>query len=164
MGADGLILPITNTVDDIDKAIKYKYSPLGKRGSQHESNSFITIKPLEYLKSENKRVKVFAQIETILGLKNIDSIVSIPEIEGVFLGPNDLSDDYQCLDDNNAKQIHNAITLISAACKKEGKKSGIITTNKNYINTAKNESFDYYSVGSELSFKTRIRIYRLIIE
>ena len=33
MGADGLILPMTNTADDIDKVIKYaKYSPLGKRG------------------------------------------------------------------------------------------------------------------------------------
>lgn len=155
MGADGLILPMTNTADDIDKVIKYaKYRPLGKRGisTMRAHSLYNPSNLLEYLKSENKRVKVFAQIETILGLKNIDSIVSIPEIEGVFLGPNDLSDDYQCLDDNNAKQIHNAITLISAACKKEGKKSGIITTNKNYINTAKNESFDYYSVGSELSF------------
>lgn len=154
MGADGLILPMTNSKDDILEVLKYaKYSPQGSRGiSTMRAHSFYDPgNIIDYMKKENKRVKVFAQIETLKGVQNIDEILNLEQLEGIFVGPNDLSCDMDCLADNNSDKIHEVIINMSKICRDKNKKVGIITTNNNYLKTAKLNLYDYYSVGSELS-------------
>ena len=90
-------------------------------------------KVLDYMEEANKKVKVFAQIETVDGVNNLESILSVEGVSGALIGPNDLSADYGCLGDDNAKKVINAIEKLA---KHNNKSIGIITGNKNYLKKA----------------------------
>ena len=154
MGADGLLLPMTNTAEDIQKVADYaKYPPLGHRGiSTMRAHTLYAPPPvLEYIPAGNARTKVFAQAETRAGVENIDRILAIPGVSGCFIGPNDLSADYECLGDPNAPPILKAIERVGEAAAAAGKISGMITANKNYLSKAKSCRFTAFCVGSELN-------------
>ncbi len=152
MGADGLLLPMTNTAEDIRKVADYaKYPPLGHRGiSTMRAHTLYAPPPvLEYMPAGNARTKIFAQAETRAGVENIDRILAVPGVSGCFIGPNDLSADYECLGDPNAPPILKAIERVGEAAAAAGKISGMITANKNYLSKAKSCRFTAFCVGSE---------------
>ncbi len=154
MGADGLLLPMTNTAEDIRKVADYaKYPPLGHRGiSTMRAHTLYAPPPvLEYMPEGNARTKIFAQAETRAGVENIDRILAVPGVSGCFIGPNDLSADYECLGDPNAPPILKAIERVGEAAATAGKISGMITANKNYLSKAKSCRFTAFCVGSELN-------------
>ena len=154
MGADSLLLPMTNCAEDIRRVVKYaKYSPVGERGiSTMRAHTLYAPPPLaEYMRSANERTRVYAQIETAEGVENIDEILSVEGVAGFFMGPNDLSDAYGCLTDGAAPQIMRAIEKTAESAKKHGKASGIITGNAAYIRKAKASGMTMFSKGSELS-------------
>ena len=154
MGADGLLLPMTNTAEDIRKVADYaKYPPLGHRGiSTMRAHTLYAPPPvLEYMPAGNARTKIFAQAETRAGVENIARILAVPGVSGCFIGPNDLSADYECLGDPNAPPILKAIERVGEAAAAAGKISGMITANKNYLSKAKSCRFTAFCVGSELN-------------
>lgn len=154
MGADGLLLPMTNTAEDIRKVADYaKYPPLGHRGiSTMRAHTLYAPPPvLEYMPAGNARTKIFAQAETRAGVENIDRILAVPGVSGCFIGPNDLSADCECLGDPNAPPVLKAIARVGEAAAAAGKISGIITANKNYLSKAKSCRFTAFCVGSELN-------------
>ena len=151
MGASGLLLPMTSTKEDVEKVVMYaKYPPLGKRGvsTMRAHTLYNPPKVLDYMEDANKKVKVFAQIETVDGVNNLESILSVEGVSGALIGPNDLSADYGCLGDDNAKEVLNAIEKLALY---NNKSIGIITGNKNYLKKAHELGYEYYSIGSELN-------------
>lgn len=154
MGANGLLLPMTNNADDIRKVVNYgKYPDLGKRGiSTMRAHTLYNPGSInEYIKAANDMVKIYAQIETVNGVNNIEEILNVPGVNGVMVGPNDLSLDYGCIGDKNAPLILEAIVKVGKACLKANKECGIITSNKNYLECAKANGFSIFCVGSELN-------------
>lgn len=151
-GADGFLLPMTDTADDVRKVVEYaKYAPIGKRGiSTMRAHTLYAPPPLsKYMSDANRCVKVYAQIETVAGVENVDSILAVNGVDGVFIGPNDLSCDMGCIGDNGP--IIDAIVKIAAAAKKAGKPFGIITTSNELIESALKNGASMISYGSELN-------------
>lgn len=151
-GVSGFLLPMTNCKEDIEKVVECaKYSPAGKRGISttraHTGYGVSNIK--EYMKDANENMKIYAQIETRLGVSNVEDILKVKEVEGVFIGPNDLSSDYDCMGDD--EKIKELITVISKACVKYDKPCGIITTNKGLIAHALLCGCSLVCYGSELN-------------
>ena len=154
MGADGLLLQMTNTAADIRQVVEYaKYSPEGKRGisTMRAHSLYNPPELLQYMKSANSHTKVYAQIETLKGMENAEEIISTDGVDGFFLGPNDLSCEYDCLGDNNAEQILQAVDYLCTISKKLNKESGIITGNPHYLTRSKQAEMNQFCVGSELS-------------
>lgn len=152
MGVGGFLLPMTNCANDIKQVIDYaKYAPIGKRGiSTNRAHTFYDPPPIkEYIITANQRVKVYAQIETGEGLNNIEEILLVNGIDGVFIGPNDMSCDLNCMGDNGPiKDAIKKIGKISHACQKTW---GIITTTKELIDCSLENEVDYISYGSEIN-------------
>lgn len=151
-GVNAFLLPMTNRKEDIEKVIEYaKYSPVGKRGISttrvHTGYGVADIK--EYMKQANKTMKVYAQIETRLGVENVEEILNVPGLEGIFIGPNDLSCDYNCIGDT--EKIKGLISVICRACLKKDKPCGIITTDKALIKHALLSGCSMVSCGSEIN-------------
>lgn len=154
MGADGLLLPMTDCAEDIRRVVSYaKYAPLGRRGiSTMRAHTLYNPPPLAaYMESANERVKVFAQIETRSGVEHAIEILSVEGVSGALIGPNDLSCDYGCLQSDGAGEIFTAIETVAAAARDREKLAGIITANPNYIQKGVSCGMEYFSVGSELS-------------
>ena len=154
MGADGLLLPMTNTAADIEKVVEYaKYAPLGRRGlsTMRAHTLYDPPKLLHYMKEANEAKDIYAQIETAAGVENVVEILSVEGVSGVLTGPNDLSCDFGCLADNHAPQILSSIEKTAFEAVGRGKKSGIITGNENYLAKGKECGMTMFCVGSELN-------------
>ena len=93
-GAYGVICP---QVDDADIAravvAACKYPPSGER-SFGPARGLLYGGP-DYFAHANREILVFVMIESRKAVQNLDSILSVPGIDGVYIGPNDLSLSYE---------------------------------------------------------------------
>lgn len=92
-GAQFVIAPMINTVDDAKALVEAtKYPPIGGRswGPAVALDLFGASQP-EYLAAANDLVLAIAMIETVEARENLDAILAVPGIDGVFVGPSDLS-------------------------------------------------------------------------
>ncbi len=91
-GADGIIVPMVNTRNDIEKAIKAtKYPPDGTRGVGLARAQGYGKKFADYFKWQKDNIVVIAQIENISAIDQIDNILSLEGLDGFMIGPYDLS-------------------------------------------------------------------------
>lgn len=150
-GADGFLLPMTNTAEDIAKVVEYaKYAPIGKRGiSTMRAHTLYDPPSLDaYMPAANERIKVYAQIETAKGVANIEAILATEGVDGVFVGPNDLSCDLGCI--GETAPILAAMEKVANAAKCADKPWGIITTTDVLLDAAMALGVHMISYGSEL--------------
>ncbi len=91
-GASGILVPMINTKKDAELAVKsVKYPPLGERGVGLARAQGYGQKFDEYIRFANEDSLLMIQIEHVEAVKNIDEILSVPGIDGIFIGPYDLS-------------------------------------------------------------------------
>ena len=91
-GAGGIIVPMVKSVEDAEKSVSMtKYPPLGERGvglaRAHKYGKDFN----QYISNANKDSLLILQIEHIEAVDRIDEILSVEGIDGVFIGPFDLS-------------------------------------------------------------------------
>mgnify|MGYP001216490961 CR=1 FL=1 len=93
LGADGIIVPMIQTADDVRRAVSAcRYPPVGERG-------FGPLRPLNYgrtdaeqfCKDADESIMVVVQIEQVEAVENIDDILSVPGLSSLAFGPMDLS-------------------------------------------------------------------------
>lgn len=89
-GVYGLICPMINNRAEAEAFVSAcRYPPLGMR-------SFGPARALlyagdDYLEHANETVLALAMIETAAALENVDDIAAVPGLDGVYIGPSDLS-------------------------------------------------------------------------
>lgn len=89
-GALGLVCPMVNTKAQAEALVQSaRYAPLG--GRSFGPYRAAVAHGAEYWKHANDEVLVFAMIETREALANLDAILGVKGIDGVYLGPSDLS-------------------------------------------------------------------------
>jgi len=92
-GAHGIIAPMINTVEDAKQLVSFgKYIPKGDRsfGASYAA-SILGVPPVDYVKTANENTFVFAMIETSQAVDNMQAILDVDGIDGIFSGPGDLS-------------------------------------------------------------------------
>jgi 4-hydroxy-2-oxoheptanedioate aldolase len=128
-GAEGIIAPMINTAADARAfAAAAKYPPTGERSwGPHRVTSLAGLTDQSvYLREANDNVITLAMIETRTALGNLAAIVDTPGIDGLFLGPSDLSialSDGKSLDPLS-KDVERELDRIVAASQKAGKIPG----------------------------------------
>jgi 4-hydroxy-2-oxoheptanedioate aldolase len=93
-GAEGIIAPMINTATDARAFVAAaKFPPIGERSwGPHRSMTFAGLGEAKvYLREANDLTVALAMIETRHALDNLDAILATPGIDGVFVGPFDLS-------------------------------------------------------------------------
>ena len=93
-GAEGIIAPMINSAGDARAfAAAAKYPPIGERSwGPHRATTLAGLADQSvYLREANDHVITLAMIETRTALQNLDAIVDTPGVDGLFLGPSDLS-------------------------------------------------------------------------
>lgn len=130
LGVSCMIFPKVNdrsTCEQIVRAVKYP--PVGRRGVNPVRASFYFSRVKNYLSEANDQTLIFVQIESQTAVNNIDEILSVPEIDGIFIGCGDLAMDLGCPADMTNHLLLQAITNVLAACKKHRKYPGIFAYN-----------------------------------
>lgn len=125
-GARGIVCPMINSREEAREfAQACLYPPKGFR-------SFGPIRGLvgdanRDIRTSNSQITSLAMIETVEAVKNLDEILSVDELSGVYIGAVDLSIDMgfeSNVDFKNAK-LRNSIEIIVSKARKKKKLSGI---------------------------------------
>jgi 4-hydroxy-2-oxoheptanedioate aldolase len=89
-GAYGIICPmINNPQQAADFAAACRYPPMGYRS--YGPNRVIHYAGADYAQHANSEILCLAQIETEEAVFNLDGILAVPGIDGIYIGPGDLS-------------------------------------------------------------------------
>jgi len=96
MGIQGIQIPMINTgAEALAAARAAKYAPLGTRGlAGSRAANYGQRLPFSYpehIAKSNAETLVIVQVETPEAIENLAAIVASPEIDVIFIGPNDLS-------------------------------------------------------------------------
>lgn len=92
LGATGIIVPQVNTPQQAADVVRFaRYAPEGARGVGLARAHGYGMRFHEYLEAANEQVTVIVQAEHAEAVRNIEAIVEVPGVDGVLLGPYDLS-------------------------------------------------------------------------
>jgi 4-hydroxy-2-oxoheptanedioate aldolase len=93
VGASGILAPMINSRDDARRLVEFvKFPPLGQRS--WGPGAALPLSGLDapaYFKAANGMTQTIAMIETRAALDALDDILSVDGVDGVFVGPSDLS-------------------------------------------------------------------------
>jgi len=93
-GADGLLIPQIQTREDVENIVQWcRYAPIGERGValSRQQTFFAGGNPVETMKQLNEEVLILLQIEHRDAIERLPELLSVPGIDGAFVGPADLS-------------------------------------------------------------------------
>jgi 4-hydroxy-2-oxoheptanedioate aldolase len=151
-GAAGVIVPLINTAADAAAAVAAtRYPPVGIR-SYGPMRSGLRIGPEPAL--ANRSVVVLAMIETPQGLANVEEIAATPGLDGLYIGPSDLTlavGGATPSDAAVADVFDKALTRVRNACEASGITAGIHTASGTIAARRLAEGFTIVSVASDLT-------------
>ena len=92
-GAAAVIVPMVNSKAEAEAMVRSaKYPPRGGRSwGGYTALQTHGMSPADYLKQANSMTLVFAMIETQAALDAVEEIAAVPGLDGLFVGPSDLS-------------------------------------------------------------------------
>jgi 4-hydroxy-2-oxoheptanedioate aldolase len=92
-GASGILAPMINNGDDARRLVEFvKFPPLGQRSwGPRAALSLSGLDAPAYFKAANAMTQAIGMIETRAALDALDDILRVDGLDGVFVGPSDLS-------------------------------------------------------------------------
>lgn len=120
-GAAALMIPLVNTAEEARVlASAVKFPPVGQRGLDGAGldNDFFLPGTEHYPAAANGETLLIVQIETPEALANVDGIAAVEGVDGLFIGPGDLSIRLNCpLDWSDPRMIEAQAAVATAAAK-----------------------------------------------
>lgn len=129
-GAQTLLLPLVDTAAQADELVRaMRYPPEGFRGvaaSLARAARWNAVK--DYVKQANAEVCLVVQVETRLGLENLDAILEVEGVDGVFIGPADLAASLGHPGEAGHPEVRAAIEDALRRIAASGKAAGVFVT------------------------------------
>src|SRR5205085_2017967 len=147
-------VPMVNSREEALAAVAAaKYPPLGNRsvgGSVHALNFGVTAS--EYYAHADDEILVVLQCEHIQAVEDADAIFSVPGIDVIFVGPNDLAASMRGKDGQppSGEATTRVMKHILASCKKHNVVPGIHCATADEARVRLEEGWRFVGVGSEL--------------
>lgn len=155
MGAGGVIVPMIQSGAEARAAVAAaKYPPVGARGFGYCRANDWGERFDEYAAKANDDTVVIAMIETKAGVDNAEEIISAEGIDGVFIGPYDLSGSLGVTGQVTHPSVLRACERVAAVCKKYGKAAGqhIVRPDRAQVKRAVESGFGFIALGADIVF------------
>jgi 2-keto-3-deoxy-L-rhamnonate aldolase RhmA len=134
-GAAGVLLPRIDGAASTRTAVEnVKFPPEGRRGLGGVRANRYGSQPLaEFVRQSNERTVVAVQIETSGALDEVASVASVPGVDVLFVGPNDLTQALGIPGEVEDRRYREALVRIAAASKESGRAAGIMVGRREQI-------------------------------
>ncbi len=153
LGAQGVIVPLVNNAADALRAVQAAhYPPKGVRGFAWQRGNQWGAAFDDYVQRFDPLVVVM--IESGEAVENIDSILAVDGVDGVFIGPYDLSGSYGIPGQTGHERILAACDRVAEACARAGKAAGqhIVTPDEANVRKALAQGFNFLALGMDSFF------------
>jgi 4-hydroxy-2-oxoheptanedioate aldolase len=152
-GAWGIVVPMVNSREEAEAAVAAaRYQPLGQRsvGGQLHAANFDT-DPATYYARANEEILVVIMAEHIKAIEAADDILSVPGIDAVFIGPNDLHNSMgqKPVFESNHKEFVDGVQHILKTARKYGIAAGIHVIDAPAAKRRIDEGFQFIAITSE---------------
>lgn len=150
-GFSGLICPMINTAEDARRLVQSaRYAPLGGRSFGPTRANLVH--GVGYAKGANDKVLVLAMIETREALHNLDAILAVEGIDGVYVGPSDLglSLGHEPTLDPTAAEVLDAISAIEKRTRAAGRIAGVHTGSAEMVRWMLAQGFSFASLLTDV--------------
>jgi 4-hydroxy-2-oxoheptanedioate aldolase len=155
-GVQTLLIPTVQTEDEAKQAVAAtRYPPRGVRGfaSASRSSRFGRIK--DYHTRAEDEICVLLQIETRQGLENLEAIARVEGVDGVFIGPGDLSAGLGYVGNQGHPEVQRVIEDAIGRIKACGNIPGILTGDETFARRSIELGCLFTAVGSDTGLLAR---------
>lgn len=152
-GAQTLLIPLVESGDEAARMVRaMRYPPHGNRGAGAalaRASAFSAIP--DYLHTANDQMCLLVQVETVAGLDALDDILAVDGVDGVFIGPADLSADMGFLGRPDAPEVMAAMEGAIRRTRAAGKAAGIMCVDPEFAATAEGWGANFLAVGIDVT-------------
>lgn len=149
IGATTLLVPMVESAEQAREIVRaMRYPPQGIRGvgsglaRSSRWNGFSN-----YLADANERACLLVQVETSNALDHVKEIASVDGVDGVFIGPADLSASMGLLGQTAHPQVRERIGAGISAILEAGKAPGILCTDETLAHTYVEVGAQFIAIG-----------------
>ena len=153
IGAQTLLIPMVETVEQAKELVQaMHYPPKGVRGvGSALARSSRWNQVGNYLQQADQEMCLLLQIETVKGLENLDAIAALEGVDGIFIGPADLSASMGHLGNPGHPEVQAAIESSFKIIKSHNKAAGILHENEAEAKRFIDMGFNFVAVGVDTS-------------
>jgi 4-hydroxy-2-oxoheptanedioate aldolase len=130
LGVQTLLIPFVQNAEEAAEAVAAtRYPPEGVRGVAGATRASRYGQAKDYLRSAGDEICVLVQVETGAALERLEDIARVPGVDGVFIGPSDLSASLGHLGNPGAEEVQAILREAAGRIDACGVAPGILATN-----------------------------------
>jgi 4-hydroxy-2-oxoheptanedioate aldolase len=149
IGAQSFIVPMIDTSEQAAAVVRaVKYPPDGSRGlgtSLARAARWNTVP--DYIARANEEICVIVQAETVTAIDNLEAIASTPGVDGVFIGPSDLSASMGHAGDVSHPEVIETVATSLKMIRAAGKHAGLLCLDESKVDQFVQCGADFVGVG-----------------
>ncbi len=152
LGFQTLLIPLVDTAEQAERMVRaMRYPPEGLRGVGAGSARVARWNRVEnYFRDADEQMCLLVQAETKTAMQNLDAIAATPGVDGVFIGPADLSAALGHRGNAGHPDVQAAIRDAFARIIKAGKAAGILTSNEEWAKEYLGLGATFVAVGTDV--------------
>ncbi len=153
VGAQTVLVPMVETAAQAQDLVRAcRYPPDGNRGVGYAVGRVSDFGQMEnYGPSANDQISLLVQVESKTGLDNLDAILAVDGVDGVFIGPADLSASMGYLGQTQHADMRATILTALSRISATGKAAGILTTDDDMIEAALEVGARFVAVAMDIA-------------
>jgi len=156
IGAQTLLFPYVQNVEEAKRAVaSTRYPPEGIRGVAVAARASRYGRTPGYLTKANGEMCVLVQVETRSALDQLEAIAQVEGVDGVFIGPSDLSASLGHLGNPQHAESQAAMKDAVRRLKAIGKPAGILSGNEEEIRRYIDWGYQFVAVGADVGLLAR---------
>jgi 2-keto-3-deoxy-L-rhamnonate aldolase RhmA len=151
-GARGILIANVQSTEQAQRAVqRVKFPPVGERGAAFGSamDGYSSGDAAAKISSANSRTMILCMIESPAGLSQADRIASVEGIDGLWFGYIDFSIAAGIPGQIEHQRVLDAIGQIAAACRRHGKRAGVMVTSGAGLARYVEHGYDIIAFGSD---------------
>ena len=156
IGVRTLLFPFVQSAEEARKAVEStRYPPRGIRGVAGVTRANRFGRNPSYFKNAEDEICVLVQTETRKAVGSIEDIAAVDGIDGIFIGPADLSADIGFPNDWDRPEVWPTILDAGARIQKADKAAGFLSGRESDCRKVLDAGFTFVAVGSDMGLVAR---------
>lgn len=156
IGAQSILVPYVQDAEEARRAVAaIRYPPAGIRGVAAASRASRYGRVTDYLKKADSEICLLVQVETRAALDRLEAIAAVDGVDGVFIGPSDLSASFGHIGNPQHAEVQKALEDGVRRLKAIGKPAGILTLSEEEARRYVGWGYTFVAVGSDIGLLAR---------
>jgi 4-hydroxy-2-oxoheptanedioate aldolase len=156
IGAQSVLIPYVQNVAEAKAAVSaVRYPPRGVRGVAAASRASRYGRVTDYLNKADSEICLLVQVETRSALEELEAIAQVEGVDGVFIGPSDLSASFGHVGNPQHPEMQKVLEDAVRRLKAVGKPAGILTGNEEEARRYIGWGYTFVAVGADVGLLAR---------